>query len=521
MDDKAADVRFGQPAKTENRIVIKANLVYDKTMKRGSGILLSISSLPGRFGIGTLGAGAREFVDRLRMSGQSYWQILPISPTGFGDSPYQAFSTFAGNPYFIDFDDLHREDLLPKDALDLCENFFGRDPCAVDYHAQYIGKTKILHLAYQYSLSRLWDELEEFKQQHAGWIQDYALYMVIKSNQEMKSFHQWPEELRTRRKDALKKAARPLESEMDYHIFVQYLFFRQWHALRKYANDRGVRIIGDMPIYMAPDGADAWTDQDILDKGGRVAGCPPDYFSATGQLWGNPLYDWEALKKTGYEWWIKRIAHHISFFDFLRIDHFRAFEAYYAIPADADNAIDGQWIPGPGMDFFRAIKNELGELPLIAEDLGYLTPAVFELLAETGFPGLKVLHFAFTPDGGSIYLPHRYERNCVVYTGTHDNDTTVGWFGELGGAERKFLNDYSGGVDERGVHWQLIRLAMSSVADVCIIPMQDVLGLPSSARMNRPQTAQGNWRWRLGPGQYDDATAQRLAYKTWLYGRSS
>lgn len=488
-------------------------------MKRGSGILLGISSLPGRFGIGTLGAGAREFVDKLQMSAQTYWQILPISPTGFGDSPYQTFSTFAGNPYFIDFDDLYREDLLPKDALDLCDILFGCDPGAVDYYAQYIGKSQVLNLAYHYSASRLREELEVFKQRHAGWINDYALYMALKGAYDMKAFHDWPKELCLRQDDALKNAAMRLEREIDYHIFVQYLFFRQWDALKQYAKNKGVSIIGDVPIYMAPDSADAWMGSDILDKQGRVAGCPPDYFSSTGQLWGNPLYDWEALKKTGYDWWIRRIAHQISFYDYLRIDHFRAFEAFYAIPADAKNATAGQWIPGPGLDFFRQLKKKLGELPLIAEDLGYLTPEVFELLRATGFPGLKVLHFAFSPDGSSIYLPHKYERNCVVYTGTHDNDTTIGWYSELGAGERAFLDDYLDGVDEKRVNRQLIRLALGSVADVCIFPMQDILGLPSSARMNKPQTSQGNWRWRLLAGQFDDAAAQKLADITRLFGR--
>ncbi len=488
-------------------------------MKRGSGILLGLSSLPGRFGIGTLGAGAREFVDQLHRSAQSYWQILPLSPTGFGDSPYQTFSTFAGNPYFIDFDDLYQEDLLPKDAPGLCGQLLDSYPAEVDYYLQYTGKPKILHLAYRHSFSRIRDELEAFQQCHAGWVNDYALYMAIKGTQEMKSFHDWPEALRLRRSDALKSATGELQSEIDYHVFVQYLFFRQWEALRKYANDRGIKIIGDVPIYMAPDSADAWIGQNILDPQKRVAGCPPDYFSATGQLWGNPLYDWEALKKTGYDWWIRRIAHHLSLYDYLRIDHFRGFEAYYAIPAEARDAVGGQWMPGPGMDFFNKLREALGELPLIAEDLGYLTPEVFELLRATGFPGLKVLHFAFTPDGSSIYLPYRYERNCVVYTGTHDNNTTAGWYSELGGDERSFLQDYLGGIDEGCVHWQLIRLAMGSVADVCIFPMQDVLGLPSSARMNRPQTSQGNWRWRLLPDQLNDGVACRLAHITRLFGR--
>lgn len=488
-------------------------------MKRGSGILLAISSLPGRFGIGTLGEGARKFVDWLEQSGQAYWQILPISPTGFGDSPYQAFSAFAGNPYFIDLEDLHREGLLPLEALDLCESLFEGAPDSVDYYAQYSGRPQVLSLAFRYSAGKLTEELRTFQECHQSWINDYALYMALKAEYGMMPFDQWPEELSLRDPAALKDAAARLKEQIDYHIFVQYLFFRQWDALRKYAGNKGIRIIGDMPIYMAPDSADAWVGRDILDRGGRVAGCPPDYFSATGQLWGNPIYDWNSLKKTGYAWWIQRIAHQISLYDYLRIDHFRAFEAYWAIPAGAKTAESGEWLPGPGMDFFRRLKKAIGDVPLIAEDLGYLTPEVFDLLHATGFPGLKVLHFAFSPDGESIYLPHRYEKNCLVYTGTHDNDTTVGWCRSLGGDERAFLDAYLGGVDEERVHWQLIRLAMSSVADVCIFPMQDVLGLPSSARMNRPQTSEGNWRWRVTEDRLAGEPSQKLAGLTKLFGR--
>ena len=488
-------------------------------MKRGSGILLAISSLPGRFGIGTLGEGARKFVDWLGQSGQAYWQILPISPTGFGDSPYQAFSAFAGNPYFIDLEDLHREGLLPRGALDLCESFFASDPDSVDYYAQYLGRPQVLSLAFRHGAGRLAAGLEAFRKRHQSWLGDYALYMALKGEYEMKPFDQWPEALALRYPAALKEAAARLKEQVDYHIFVQYLFFRQWDALRKYAGGRGIRIIGDMPIYMAPDSADAWVERDILDRGRRVAGCPPDYFSATGQLWGNPLYDWEKLKETGYEWWMRRITHQLSLYDDLRIDHFRGFEAYWAIPAGAKTAESGQWLPGPGFDFFRRLKKVIGNPPLIAEDLGYLTPEVFELLHATGFPGLKVLHFAFPPDGESIYLPHRYEKNCVVYTGTHDNDTTLGWYQSLGEDERNFLDAYLGGVNEERIHWKLIRLAMSSVADVCIFPMQDVLGLPSSARMNRPQTSQGNWRWRVTEDSLDGELAQKLAGLTKLFGR--
>lgn len=488
-------------------------------MKRGSGILLSISSLPGRFGIGTLGEGARKFVDWLGQSGQTYWQILPLAPTGFGDSPYQAFSAFAGNPYFIDLEDLYQEGLLPRETLDLCENLFAGDPDSVDYYAQYVGRHQVLQLAFRHGAGRLADDLRVFQKRHRFWIQDYALYMALKGEYEMKPFDQWPEALALRDPAALKEAAVRLKEQIDYHIFVQCLFFRQWDALKKYAGDRGISVTGDMPIYMAQDSADAWVGRDILDRQGRVAGCPPDYFSATGQLWGNPIYDWESLRETGYAWWIQRIAHQISLYDYLRIDHFRAFEAYWAVPADARTAESGQWLPGPGMDFFHRLKKTTGELPLIAEDLGYLTPEVFDLLRATGFPGLKVLHFAFSPDGESIYLPHRYEKNCVVYTGTHDNDTTVGWYRGLGVDERTFLDAYLDGIDEERIHWQLIRLAMSSVADVCIFPMQDVLGLPSSARMNRPQTSQGNWRWRLTAEGLDGDLSRKLDGLTKLFGR--
>ena len=490
-------------------------------MQRGSGILLSISSLPGPFGIGTMGQGARDFVDRLVQSGQTYWQILPISPTGFGDSPYQSFSAFAGNPYFIDFMDLFEDGLLPAEGLNLCAALFEPDSDAVDYEVQFEHKHKILQMAFCSCGARVWDEVQDFAQRHAGWIADYALFMALKAAYDFKPYWEWPEALASRDRSALDDAAQRLKEQVDYHIFVQYLFFRQWEALRKYAKERGIRIIGDMPIYIAADSADAWVNRDMLDRQRRVAGCPPDYFSPTGQLWGNPVYDWEALKETGYAWWVRRVAHQISLFDYLRVDHFRGFESYYAIPEESDTAQTGEWVRGPGIDFFRHLERVLGPLPLIAEDLGFLTPEVSRLLEETDYPGLKVLHFAFDPGGESVYLPHWYSRNCVVYTGTHDNDTTQGWYAKLGDAEKAFLDEYIGGAQPERVHWQLIRLAMGSVADVCIIPMQDVLGLPTEARMNTPQTAQGNWRWRLKEGRFDEETVHALARITALFGRSS
>lgn len=489
-------------------------------MDRGSGILLGISSLPGPFGIGTMGKDARGFVDRLKDSGQTYWQILPLSPTGFGDSPYQSFSAFAGNPYFIDFLELFEDNLLPAEGLDLCDKLFEAQSSAVDYNVQYSGKQKVLQLSYRYAAGRIAQEIDAFAQRHADWIFDYALFMALKNAYDMRPFWEWPEALARRDREALNVAALRLREQISYNIFVQYLFFRQWGALRRYANDNGVRIIGDMPIYIASDSADAWTGRDMLDKQSCMAGCPPDYFSPTGQLWGNPVYDWDALKKTNYGWWKRRIAHQISLFDYLRIDHFRGFEAYYEIPKGSETAEAGQWIKGPGIAFFQQMENELGRLPLIAEDLGFLTPEVFDMLEATGYPGLKVLQFAFDPDGNSMYLPHRYERNCIVYTGTHDNDTTQGWYAALGDGERAFLDDYLDDVQPERIHWQLIRLAMGSVADVCIIPMQDLLGLPTAARMNKPQTAQGNWRWRLTDGQFDSDTAKMLAKLTALYGRT-
>jgi 4-alpha-glucanotransferase len=489
-------------------------------MDRGSGILLGISSLPGPYGIGTMGQGARDFVDRLAESGQTYWQILPISPTGFGDSPYQSFSAFAGNPYFIDFMDLFEDSLLPAEGLDLCDALFDARGSAVDYRAQMDGKHKVLQLAYRSCGVRVEDEVWAFANRHAGWIMDYALFMALKNAYDLKPFWEWPEALANRDRDALNVATLRLKEQIGYHIFVQYLFFKQWEALREYARGRGIRIIGDMPIYIASDSADAWTGREMLDRQRCMAGCPPDYFSPTGQLWGNPVYDWDVLKKTGYAWWVRRVAHQISLFDYLRVDHFRGFESYYEIPEGSETAQTGQWVRGPGIDFFRHLERELGPLPLIAEDLGFLTPEVFRLLKETGYPGLKVLQFAFEPGGQSVYLPHRYDRSCVVYTGTHDNDTTQGWYAALGEAEKAFLDEYLDGVQPTRVHWQLIRLAMGSVADVCIIPMQDVLGLPAEARMNTPQTSQGNWRWRLEDGRFDDRTVRSLARVTALFGRS-
>ena len=487
-------------------------------MLRGNGILLGVSSLPGRYGIGTMGKEAREFLDLLSESAQKYWQILPLSPTGFGDSPYQSVSAFAGNPYYIDFEDLFEQGLLTRDEFNECEALFRTDGPDADYDMQYRSKGTILRKAFARARKDQ-DAIQDFQQANADWIHDYAQFMAIKATFGMKPFWEWPEELAGRDQEALSAVVRQLGEEIDYHVFVQYLFFKQWMDLKHYAEEKGIKIIGDMPIYISSDSADAWAHADILVDNGDMAGCPPDYFSRSGQLWGNPVYNWDELKSRDYDWWVARVAHHLKLFDYIRLDHFRGFESFYAIPCGSVTAEEGEWRRGPGMDFFNTLKEKLGNLPLIAEDLGLLTPEVFDLLHQTGFPGLKVLQFAFDPNAQSIYLPHKYHNNCIVYTGTHDNDTTCGWYETLDPAEKDFLCDYAGDVNQDNVHWKLIRLAMGSVADVCIIPMQDLLGLSAKARMNTPQTLGNNWKWRLKDGAFCPETVQKLKRLTYVYGR--
>ena len=488
-------------------------------MIRGNGILLGISSLPGDYGIGTIGKPARTFIDRLSDSGQKYWQILPVSPTGFGDSPYQSLSVFAGNPYYIDFDDLFSEGLLTEEELDACGSCFETNSGRADYYAQYLYKEKLLYRAYTHVDYHYMAEMKAFQNRNASWLDDYALYMAIKKQQGMAPFWKWPKELAGHREHALEETKNKLQDEINYYIFVQYVFFRQWTALKAYANEKGIRIIGDMPIYMANDSADAWAHADILDNKGDIAGCPPDYFSPTGQLWGNPVYDWDQLKQQGYCWWIDRVKNALELYDYIRLDHFRGFEAFYSIPAGSETAENGHWKKGPGVHFFETLKDAFQELPFIAEDLGFLTPEVFELLEKTGFPGLKVLHFAFDPNAQSIYLPHNFVKNCIVYTGTHDNDTTRGWYHDLCDEEKAFLYEYIDGIDEKSAHWKMIRMAMASVADVCILPMQDLLGLGSQARMNIPQTKENNWRWRMKEDEFDIKLAEKLRRLTFIYGR--
>ena len=491
-------------------------------MKRASGILLPVFSLPSKYGIGCFSKEAYKFVDRLKEAGQSYWQILPLGPTGYGDSPYQSFSTFAGNPYFIDLKTLIREGLLTKKECKAYD-FGDREDC-VDYEKIYNSRFKVLRLAYErFEKTK---EYRTFTEENAYWLDDYCMYMAIKESQGGVSWTEWDPALKNREKEAMEEAKETLKDEIDFYRFQQYEFDKQWKALHAYANENGIRIIGDIPIYVAFDSADTWAAPELFqfDKENKpigVAGCPPDAFSETGQLWGNPLYKWEYHKKTGYEWWIKRIAYCFKLYDVVRIDHFRGFDEYYSIPYGDETAVNGTWMQGPGMDLFRAVEKKLGRQEIIAEDLGFLTPTVLELLEDSGFPGMKVLQFAFDSRESSNYLPHTYPKNCVVYTGTHDNDTTRGWFHSASAPCREFAKEYmrQPKLDEDDLAWDFAALAMSSVADLCVIPMQDYLNLDGEARINTPSTLGGNWCWRMKKGEFTSKTAKKAAELAKLYGR--
>ena len=500
---------------------------------RESGILMPVSSLPGPYGIGCFGKKAEKFVDFLAAAGQKIWQILPLSPTGYGDSPYQSCSAFAGNPYFIDLDALKEEGLLT--AAQLKAEKWGTDPKEVDYGTLYVSRFKVLRTAYAawrkqcaglHGCSYYFpDDYYAFTLANEEWLDDYALYMALKVANGMKNWVEWDKPYRLRDKKALAAFAAENEEEIGFWKFVQYKFAAQWQAVKAYANKKDVQILGDIPIYVSADSVDAWVGGELFEldaQGGfaRVAGCPPDYFSADGQLWGNPLYNWTYHKQTGYAWWIRRVRHALGIYDLLRIDHFRGFDEYYAIPYGDSTAKNGYWKPGPGMDLFTTIENKLGKLPIIAEDLGFLTDSVKQLLASTGFPGMKVLEFAFdSRDTGSGYLPHCYPNNCVVYTGTHDNDTILGWFET---APEEFQNNairYLRLTKEEGYHIGMMRCAWASVADTAIMQMQDFLGLGVEGRMNTPSTLGGNWTWRCLPGDYNNELADWLYEETKIYDR--
>ena len=494
-------------------------------MKRSCGILMPISSLPSPHGIGTLGAEARKFVDFLADAGQSWWQILPVGPTSYGDSPYQSFSAYAGNPYFVDLDLLCEDGLLTPAEVNSVN--WGTDPAKVDYSAIYNSRFPLLHLAMERGWERDADKVAAFSEENASWLPDYALFMAVKRHFGMQSWTEWPDEdIRLRRPEAVARYQEELADDIRLFTYIQYLFFRQWEDLRSYAHEKGIGIIGDLPIYVAMDSADVWADPrafqlDERNVPAEVAGVPPDYFTADGQLWGNPLYDWNAMKADGYTWWIRRIAGASRLYDILRIDHFRGLESYWAVPYGETTAKIGRWVKGPGMDLIGVLTEKFPNIQFIAEDLGYLTPEVRQLLEDSGLPGMKVLEFAFDSREAANYLPHTYPRHCVCYAGTHDNATLMGWKDEAAPADIAMARQYLGLNDEEGFHWGVLRGGQSSVADLFVAQMQDYLGLGSEARMNTPGILGGNWQWRMLSGQITDALTARIAGMARLYGRSS
>ena len=491
-------------------------------MDRHSGILMHISSLPSPYGIGTLGREAYAFADFLRAAGQKYWQLLPLGPTSYGDSPYQSFSTFAGNPYFIDLDLLAEDGLLSPSELEAED--WGGQRRYVDYGRIYAARFGLLRKAFQAGYPRDRAAVEAFCRENK-WLDNYALYMALKARFGMKSWLDWPDEdLRLRRAEALERAREELAEDIAFYAYLQYLFFRQWDALREYIHSLGIRIIGDLPIYVAMDSADVWAEPEFFQLGEgnvptEVSGVPPDYFSADGQLWGNPLYDYDRMKADGYGWWIRRVEGAGRLFDIIRIDHFRGLESYWAVPYGADTAKNGRWRKGPGMDLVGTLTSWFPGLSFIAEDLGFLTPEVRRLLEDSGLPGMKVLEFAFDAREPSNYPPHTYNRHCVCYVGTHDNETVEQWRWQADRADVTFARKYLGLNDAEGFHWGMIRGGMSSVADTFLVQMQDCLGLGAEGRMNTPGTGWGNWRWRLLPGEASPALAKKLRCYTKMYGR--
>jgi len=502
---------------------------------RSSGILLHPTSFPGRFGIGDLGYEAYNFIDFLSSSGQKLWQVLPLGPTGYGDSPYQCFSAFAGNPLLVSPALLIKDRLLSDEDLREVPAF---RTSRVDFGAVIDFKKRLLAHAFDNfknaSGGTLRSEFESFCQNTKWWLEDYALFRALKEAHGGVAWTSWEPQFAVRDSAALAAAREALRNNIDAEKFVQFLFFKQWSELKNYCRERRIKIIGDAPIFVAFDSADVWAhpEQFKLDSDRRLtvqAGVPPDYFSKTGQLWGNPIYDWNAMRATGFRWWIDRLRATFETVDFLRIDHFRGFSACWEVPGQDQTAEHGRWVDVPGRELFTTLRNVLGEMPIIAEDLGVITPDVEALRDDFGFPGMRVLQFAFRGDSKTIDLPHNYIRNCVVYTGTHDNDTTVGWFNSKAGLgstrtaddiqrERAYCSEY---LDSNGreIHWDLIRAAWSSVADTAVVPLQDVLGLGSRARMNLPASEQGNWQWRCRAGALTHKIAEKLRSLTELYGR--
>ncbi len=490
---------------------------------RTSGILMPIFSLPSPYGIGTFGKAAFDFVDFLKQGGQTYWQILPLNPTNYGDSPYQSFSSFAGNPYFIDLDLLIKDGLLTESEVKSVD--FGQSIEKIDYEKLYNNRYPLLKKAY--GRFKTDSSYYEFLNQNSLWLEDYALFTAVKSHSGGNSWLLWSEPFKSREKSAIQKAKIEFADEINFCKFLQYQFFTQWQKLKDYANQNGIKIIGDVPIYVALDSADVWSNkrqfqlnEDYTPK--AVAGVPPDAFSESGQLWGNPLYDWNYMKTTDYAWWKGYLGHALKMYDTVRIDHFRGFESYFSIPFKDADATHGSWIKGPDVDLFKSLKREFGDdLPIIAEDLGIITPAVRKMLDTTKFDGMKVLQFAFDGDPNNAYLPHNHIKNCVLYTGTHDNDTLMGWLKNASHDSVSQAKAYINCKNDADFNWDMIKFALSSVADTCIIPMADLLGLDSQGRINTPSTVGSNWQWRIKGECINGWLAEILNTNTALYGRTA
>lgn len=495
-------------------------------MERASGILMHITSLPEAEGIGTFGKKAYEFADFLKASDQRYWQILPLGPVGYGNSPYQAFSAFAGNPYLIDLNKLKEENLLAADEdIVLDKNAEGSSKVDLDKVSPL--KLQILHKAYEQSKKdeNLVKEIAAFVEESKDWIEDYSLFMAIKGSLDNVAWQEWPEELKLRDEKALARSREELKDSIGFWNFVQYEFNKQWKELKAYINKCGIRVIGDIPIYVSADSSDTWSHPELfkLDEKCRpitVAGCPPDAFTADGQLWGNPIYDWEYLKKTNYKWWVDRMKQNAVLYDMIRIDHFRGFESFWEVPAGEDTAKNGQWTKGPGYSLFEAINNELGDIDIIAEDLGFITEDVIKLRKQTGYPGMTIMQFGFEPDANSDYVPHKCSYDTVSYIGTHDNETIVGWMENPANSKQfNFAKRYLRLTKKETYHWGFIRGLWATHSVLALVQMQDVLGLDNSTRMNIPSTVGDNWNWRMQEDAIDTQITKRLKQLTKLYGR--
>ncbi|MBQ2853999.1 MAG: 4-alpha-glucanotransferase [Oscillospiraceae bacterium] len=499
-------------------------------MSRSSGVLLSVTSLPSKYGIGCFSKEAYDFVDWLAKAGQTWWQILPLGPTCYGpsdDSPYQSYSAFAGNPYMISLETLIKEGVLSRKECDALD--FGEDPARVNYDKLYENRLALLHKAYERSNISQNPEYQKFLKDNNWWLQDYALFMALKDFFGGVCWTEWPQDIRLHWGFALDYYREKLYFDVEFQQYLQFTFFRQWLKLKDYANEKGIQIIGDMPIYVSLDSSDVWAHPELfqLDESNTptaIAGCPPDAFSADGQVWGNPLYRWDYHKQTGYDWWVSRLYQSFRLYDAVRIDHFRGMDEYFSIPYGAKTAKDGHWEPGPGMSLFNTVKERLGEKQLIAEDLGHMTDTVRKLVKDSGFPNMKVIQFGFdVNDLGKTndYLPHNYDRNCVVYTGTHDNETIAGWWKGLKKKEKQLLRDYldDNHTPDESFYRSINRMAMASAANICILPLQDVLGLDNSARMNQPSTVKTNWRWRMSDDMLTKEAQKELLEVTKRYGR--